>query len=122
MIDEIVGKKVSKIVIRRLPRYYRYLSDLISEGVERISSSALAERMGVTASQIRQDFNCFGGFGQQGYGYNVPQLHSKIGEILGLNEGHKTVLIGFGNMGRALTMHLDFKANGFSLIGVFSNV
>ena len=119
MIDEIVGKKVSKIVIRRLPRYYRYLSDLISEGVERISSSALAERMGVTASQIRQDFNCFGGFGQQGYGYNVPQLHSKIGEILGLNEGHKTVLIGAGNLGHALANYPGFERRGFKLCGIF---
>ncbi len=120
-MDEIGSKKVSKIVIRRLPRYYRYLSDLIAEGVERISSSALAERMGVTASQIRQDFNCFGGFGQQGYGYNVPQLHSKIGEILGLNEGHKTILLGAGNLGHALANYPGFERRGFKLCGIFDS-
>jgi len=112
-------KKVSKIVIRRLPRYYRYLSDLLTEGTDRISSSALAERMGVTASQIRQDFNCFGGFGQQGYGYNVPQLHQIIGGILGLDKGHKTILIGAGNLGHALANYPGFKRRGFSLVGIF---
>jgi len=114
-------KKVSKIVIRRLPRYYRYLSDLMEEGVDRISSSSLAERMGVTASQIRQDFNCFGGFGQQGYGYNVFQLHSVIGEILGLNEGHKTILLGAGNLGHALANYPGFARRGFKLVGIFDN-
>ena len=112
-------KKVSKIVIRRLPRYYRYLSDLDLEGVERISSSALAEKMHVTASQIRQDFNCFGGFGQQGYGYNVSELRGKIGEILGLDKGHKTIILGAGNLGHAIANYAGFKRRGFNLVGIF---
>lgn len=112
-------KRVSKIVIRRLPRYYRYLSDLELEGVERISSSALSERMNVTASQIRQDFNCFGGFGQQGYGYNVSELRNKIGEILGLDKGHKTVILGAGNLGHAIANYAGFKRRGFNLVGIF---
>lgn len=112
-------KKVSKIVIRRLPRYYRYLSDLVDEGVERISSSALAEKMNVTASQIRQDFNCFGGFGQQGYGYNVLELRNKIGEILGLDKGHKTIILGAGNLGHAIANYAGFKRRGFRLVGIF---
>lgn len=112
-------KKVSKIVIRRLPRYYRYLSDMAVEGVERISSSALAEKMNVTASQIRQDFNCFGGFGQQGYGYNVLELRNKIGEILGLDKGHKTIILGAGNLGHAIANYAGFKRRGFNLVGIF---
>ncbi len=112
-------KKVSKIVIRRLPRYYRYLSDMASEGIERISSSALAEKMNVTASQIRQDFNCFGGFGQQGYGYNVLELRNKIGEILGLDKGHKTIILGAGNLGHAIANYAGFKRRGFNLVGIF---
>lgn len=112
-------KKVSKIVIRRLPRYYRYLSDMETEGIERISSSTLAEKMGVTASQIRQDFNCFGGFGQQGYGYNVSELRNKIGEILGLDKGHKTIILGAGNLGHAIANYAGFKRRGFNLVGIF---
>ena len=112
-------KKVSKIVIRRLPRYYRYLSDMEAEGIERISSSTLAEKMGVTASQIRQDFNCFGGFGQQGYGYNVSELRNKIGEILGLDKGHKTIILGAGNLGHAIANYAGFKRRGFNLVGIF---
>ena len=113
------SKGVSKVVVRRLPRYYRYLSDLKSEGVERISSMALAEKMNVTASQIRQDFNCFGGFGQQGYGYNVEQLHASIAEILGINKGHKTIIIGAGNLGHAIANYHGFEKRGFKLVGVF---
>ena len=114
-------KKVSKVVVRRLPRYYRYLADLKSAGVERISSMELATRMNVTASQIRQDFNCFGGFGQQGYGYNVEQLYLAIGDILGLNQGHKTVMIGAGNLGHAIANYHGFEKRGFSLVGIFDS-
>lgn len=108
-------------VIRRLPRYHRFLSELEHKGVTRISSKELSEEMGLTASQIRQDFNCFGGFGQQGYGYNVPQLCCEIKKILGLGEHHKCVLIGAGNLGRAIVGHMAFDQLGFRLIGVFDN-
>lgn len=114
-------KKVSKVVVRRLPRYYRYLADLKNDGIERISSMELAKRMNVTASQIRQDFNCFGGFGQQGYGYNVEQLYLAIGDILGLNEGHKTVIIGAGNLGHAIANYHGFEKRGFTLVGIFDS-
>lgn len=110
---------ISDSVIRRLPRYYRFLGELINEGVTKISSRELSERMKLTASQIRQDLNCFGGFGQQGYGYNVQVLRSAIGEILGVNNQLKTILIGAGNLGRAVAMHLDFEKNGCKLIGIF---
>ncbi len=118
-----MGKRdgISGSVIKRLPRYYRFLSYLIDDGVVRISSKELSRRMGLTASQIRQDLNCFGGFGQQGYGYNVQQLYLEIGQILGLNRHYKAILIGAGNMGRALAAHVDFSGRGFSLIGVFDN-
>lgn len=112
---------VSMSVIRRLPRYHRFLSELEHKGVTRISSKELSEEMGLTASQIRQDFNCFGGFGQQGYGYNVPQLCCEIKKILGLGEHHKCVLIGAGNLGRAIVGHMAFDQLGFRLIGVFDN-
>lgn len=112
-------KKISKLVIRRLPRYYRYLSDLKDAGIERISSTALAEKMHVTASQIRHDLNCFGGFGQQGYGYNVEQLHSAIGNILGLSKGYKLIIIGAGNLGHALANYQGFVRRGFSVVGMF---
>ena len=95
-------KGISKAVIRRLPRYYRYLGELLEEGVERISSNELSEKMRVTASQIRQDLNNFGGFGQQGYGYNVPYLYAEIGKILGLDKTHHMIIIGAGNLGQAL--------------------
>ena len=94
-------KGISKAVIRRLPRYYRYLGELLEEGVERISSNELSEKMRVTASQIRQDLNNFGGFGQQGYGYNVPYLYAEIGKILGLDKTHHMIIIGAGNLGQA---------------------
>ncbi len=115
----IKGHSVSLSVIRRLPRYYRFLSDLRASGVLRISSRELSQRMGLTASQIRQDFNCFGGFGQQGYGYNVEQLHTEIGNILGIDKGYKTILLGAGNLGRAIASHMDFENKGFDLIGIF---
>ena len=110
---------ISMSVIKRLPRYYRFLGELKKNGINRISSRELSIKMGLTASQIRQDFNCFGGFGQQGYGYNVNQLHIEIGNILGLNSGFKTILIGAGNLGRAIATHMSFDQRGFSLIGIF---
>lgn len=110
---------VSISVIKRLPRYYRFLGEMKKVGVQRISSSELSKRMGFTASQIRQDLNCFGGFGQQGYGYNVAQLYEEIGKILGVNKKAKTVLIGAGNLGRAVAAHMSFEERGFNLIGIF---
>lgn len=112
-------KAVSMAVVRRLPRYYRFLSELLSENVVRISSRELAQRMGVTASQIRQDLNCFGGFGQQGYGYNVAVLLEEISRILYVKDSAPTILIGVGNMGRAVLTHLPFELRGFSIIGAF---
>lgn len=111
--------EISLSVIKRLPRYYRFLQSLKENGIVRISSKELAARMGLTASQIRHDFNCFGGFGQQGYGYNVPELHGKIGEILGVNKEIKTILIGAGNLGKAVTNKIFSKKTGFKLIGIF---
>ena len=117
-----MGKQViSTPVIRRLPRYYRFLGDLEQEHVERISSRELAQRMGLSASQIRQDFNCFGGFGQQGYGYHVKDLHEIIGNILGVHEQTGVILIGAGNLGKAIAAHLDFDARGCRLIGIFDS-
>lgn len=112
---------VSSPVIKRLPRYYRFLGELENQGVIRISSRELSEKMGFTASQIRQDLNCFGGFGQQGYGYNVKELHSAIAEILGINAGNKTILVGVGNLGNAIASHIDFKKRGFDLVGIFDS-
>lgn len=114
-------KKVPAVVIKRLPRYYRYLGELLKQNVKRISSNALSVKMNVTASQIRQDFNYFGGFGQQGYGYNVEHLYNEIGEILGLNDGYTTVIVGAGNLGRALANHNTFAKRGFRLVGIFDN-
>ena len=115
------NEHVSLSVIRRLPRYYRFLADLLRAGTTRISSRELSNRMGLTASQIRQDLNCFGGFGQQGYGYNVEQLHKEIGNILGVHAGLGAILIGAGNLGRAIATHMSFESRGFNLIGVFDN-
>lgn len=115
----IVGKEISQAVIRRMPRYYRYLGELLDEGVERISSNELSSRMQVTASQIRQDLNNFGGFGQQGYGYNVKYLYEEIGKILGLNEKHNIIVIGAGNLGQALANYVKFEKLGFVIIGLF---
>ena len=112
-------KKISKAVIRRLPRYYRYLSTLRDEGITRISSKELSERMRIIASQVRQDLNCFGGFGQQGYGYNIESLYNEIGKILGVDKTRKAILIGAGNLGKAVALHMSFEARGFNLIGVF---
>ena len=114
-------RNVPAVVIRRLPRYYRYLGQLLKEGIQRISSGDLSEKMSVTASQIRQDFNYFGGFGQQGYGYNVEYLYNEIGEILGLNDGDTTIIIGAGNLGTALANQDNFEKRGFTLIGLFDN-
>lgn len=113
------SRHISDLVIKRLPRYYRFLGDLKSQNINRISSRELAERMGLTASQIRQDLNCFGGFGQQGYGYNVGQLHDEIGHILGLDRKQKAILVGVGNLGRAIANHIRFEQLGFQLIGIF---
>jgi len=114
-------EEISISVIKRLPRYYRFLQSLKENGIIRISSKELANRMGLAASQIRHDFNCFGGFGQQGYGYNVPQLCVEIGKILGLQNKFKCVLIGAGNLGRAIMGHMPFEQLGFQLIGAFDN-
>jgi redox-sensing transcriptional repressor len=112
-------KPISKTVISRLPRYYRFLGMIEAEGVSKTSSSDLARRMGLTASQIRQDLNCFGGFGQQGYGYNVSELKKDIGDILGINNNYSCVLFGAGNIGMAISQHLNFSALGFKLTAIF---
>ena len=114
-----MSKEISQAVIRRLPRYYRYLGELLDEGVERISSNDLSHRMKVTASQIRQDLNNFGGFGQQGYGYNVQFLYEEIGKIMGLNTEHRIIIIGAGNLGQALANYAAFENRGFILKGIF---
>lgn len=112
-------REISQAVIRRLPRYYRYLGELLENGVERISSNDLSKRMKVTASQIRQDLNNFGGFGQQGYGYNVKYLYTEIGKILGLEQDHNIIIIGAGNLGQALANYAAFEKRGFILKGIF---
>ncbi len=112
-------KRVSNAVIRRLPRYYRNLEELSRSGVERISSAALSDSMGITASQIRQDLSCFGEFGLQGYGYKVDSLLKEIGEILGITKGHKAILLGAGNLGRALMANFHFDRCGFTLEAAF---
>ena len=114
-----MDKDISQAVIRRMPRYYRYLGELLDAGVERISSNELSTRMHVTASQIRQDLNNFGGFGQQGYGYNVPYLYDEIGNILGLNETHNMIVIGIGNLGQAIANYVKFDKFGFRIVGLF---
>lgn len=111
--------EISISVIKRLPRYYRFLENLKKNRIVRISSKELAERMGLTASQIRHDFNCFGGFGQQGYGYNVPELYNKIGEILCIDKKVKTILIGAGNLGKAVATKIFTRSSGFELVGIF---
>ncbi len=110
---------ISDAVIRRLPRYYRYLDELHSRGVVRISSSTLGKRMGITASQIRQDLSCFGEFGQQGYGYNIMELRAEIGRILGVDEPRRLIIIGAGNLGHALVRNFDFAQGGFYLDTAF---
>ena len=112
-------KEISQAVIRRMPRYYRYLGELLEDGVERISSNDLRKTMNVTASQIRQDLNNFGGFGQQGYGYNVKFLYEEIGKILGLNQKHNIIVIGAGNLGQALANYVKFEKLGFVITALF---
>ncbi|MCR4797419.1 MAG: redox-sensing transcriptional repressor Rex [Lachnospiraceae bacterium] len=112
-------REISQAVIRRMPRYYRYLDELLQSDVERISSNELSNIMHVTASQIRQDLNNFGGFGQQGYGYNVQYLHDEIGKILGLEEIHNVILIGTGNLGHAIANYVKFEKLAFRMIGLF---
>ena len=112
---------ISMSVIRRLPRYYRFLSELEEQNVDRISSTKLAQIMNVTASQVRQDLNCFGGFGQQGYGYSVSQLRKEIMNILGLNNSYKAIMIGAGNLGKAVAMHMNFENLGFELVACFDS-
>ncbi len=113
--------EISKAVIRRLPRYYRYLGDLMDAGVERISSAELSTKMNVTASQIRQDLNNFGGFGQQGYGYNVKYLYNEIAKILGLDNVHNLVIIGAGKLGQAIANYSSFEKRGFIIKAMFDN-
>ena len=115
----MADKKISAAVIKRLPRYYRYLSELLDNGIERISSGELSKQMKVTASQIRQDFNNFGGFGQQGYGYNVPYLKNEIGKILGLDRDYHVIILGAGNLGHALANYAGFEKRGFVVSAVF---
>ena len=112
-------KEISQAVIGRLPRYFRFLGELKDEGVERISSQELSGIMNVTASQIRQDFNNFGGFGQQGYGYNVEYLYQEIGRILGLDKTHHLIIVGAGNLGQALANYAAFERSGFKTVGIF---
>lgn len=113
------AKEISRAVIKRLPRYYRYLGELLDNGVERISSNELSDRMQVTASQIRQDLNNFGGFGQQGYGYNVKYLYQEIGKILGLDKTYNVIIVGSGNLGQALANYVRFEKRGFRVVGMF---
>lgn len=115
----VLKEPVSDSVIRRLPRYYRYLSELEREGVERTSSQALATQLGLTASQIRQDLNCFGGFGHQGYGYHVSDLRTQLGRIIGLERCMPAILIGAGHLGSVIAVNIDFRAYGFYLTGIF---
>ena len=112
-------ENISDAVIRRLPRYYRQLTDLCNRGVVRISSHSLGQEMNITASQIRQDFSCFGEFGQQGYGYNVEELRAEIGHILGVDNNHHLVMIGVGNLGHALLQNFPFSHTGFTVDAAF---
>lgn len=112
-------KEISQAVVSRLPRYFRYLGELKDEGIERVSSQELSDIMRVTASQIRQDLNNFGGFGQQGYGYNVVYLYDEIGKILGLHKEHHLIIIGAGHLGQALVNYMNFERRGFIFKGIF---
>ena len=115
----MIKNEISTAVVRRLPRYYRYLGELLESGIERISSSELSKKMNVTASQIRQDLNNFGGFGQQGYGYNVEFLYLEIGKILGVDKKHNMIIIGSGNLGQAIANYANFERRGFVVTGMF---
>ena len=117
--ESVQEREISKAVIKRLPRYYRYLGELLEHKVERISSNELSDRMQVTASQIRQDLNNFGGFGQQGYGYNVKYLYNEIGKILGLDKTYNMIIIGAGHLGQAIANYVKFEKRGFRIIGIF---
>ena len=119
MMKATEERHISRAVIERLPRYYRYLGYLLDEKVERISSGELSRRMQVTASQIRQDLNNFGGFGQQGYGYNVRYLYNEIGKILGLEETYNLIIVGGGHLGQALANYVRFEKRGFRVIRIF---
>lgn len=114
-------ERVSDAVVRRLPGYYRNLTALEAQGILRISSQALGKRMGLTASQIRQDMNCFGGFGQQGYGYHVPNLRQCIGQIIGIHKTHRMIVIGIGNIGSAIVHYPTFQSDGFEMLALFDN-
>ena len=120
-MNSIEKEKISMAVIKRLPRYYRYLGDLLEHDITRISSNELSRRMNVTASQIRQDLNKFGCFGQRGYGYNVEMLYAEIKKILGLDREYNLIIIGAGNLGQALANYSNFKKRGFNFIGIFDN-
>ncbi|MBG0764753.1 MAG: redox-sensing transcriptional repressor Rex [Tissierellales bacterium] len=115
------GKRISDAVIRRLPKYYRYLGDLINNDISRISSSELSKLTGFTASQIRQDLNNFGGFGQQGYGYDTKRLHIEIGKILGLDKKYKVIIVGAGNIGQAIANYAGFYEEGFEVLAAISS-
>ncbi len=119
MNQQTNSKQISSAVIKRLPRYFRYLRELIRNGVLRISSKELSEKMNVTASQIRQDLNCFGGFGQQGYGYNVKHLYNEISQILGTENGYSAIIVGVGNLGKALANNPLFEKRGVAITGLF---
>jgi redox-sensing transcriptional repressor len=112
-------EKISEAVIRRLPKYYRYLNDLEQKGIERISSWKMSSDMNLNASQIRRDLNCFGGFGQQGYGYQVSKLRDEIKKILGLGKKYSVVILGAGNIGQALIKYLGFEKEGYSINALF---
>ncbi len=114
-------KKISSAVIHRMPRYFRHLCDLQDAGITRISSGTLAERMGLTASQVRQDFNCFGGFGQQGYGYNVAELRTAIAGIMGIDGPRGAIIVGAGNLGKALMSNFNFAKYGVRLVAAFDS-
>ena len=114
-------EKISEAVIHRLPRYYRYLTELEREGEARVSSAKMSKDMGLNASQIRRDLNCFGGFGQQGYGYSVPKLKAEIAQILGIDKQYKMVIVGAGNLGHALLRYPRYKEQGFIILGLFDN-
>jgi redox-sensing transcriptional repressor len=118
-VNNLKKENISDAVIRRLPRYYRQLTDLSSQGIVRISSHSLGQEMNITASQIRQDFSCFGEFGQQGYGYNVEELRSEIGHILGVDKNHHLIMIGVGNLGHALLQNFPFAQTGFTVDAAF---
>lgn len=112
---------ISMAVVRRLPKYHRYLGELLNNEIKRVSSQELSRITGFTASQIRQDLNCFGGFGQQGYGYNVDELYNEIGKILGLDRAYRTVIVGAGNVGKAIANYTFFDKSGFKIYGIFDN-